>query len=233
MLDVLISQLKALRIHNSGYIFILIAAFLSFLFFYLVPIIGKVGFIITAFICYFFRDPRRVILQEENLILGPADGKVVYIKGIAPPVDWGLGSEKRTCVSIFLSVFDVHVTRAPVKGKIRQVFYEPGKFLNAALDKASSENERNIVIFNALSKNDLAVVQIAGLIARRIVCNVKQGQAVEAGERIGIIRFGSRVDIYLPLGVNSLVLEGQRIIGGETVIADINVYEPRLQGKIV
>jgi len=172
------------------------------------------------FCLYFFRDPARVPPARPGAILAPADGRVVGIVQAAPPAELGLGPAPRWRVAIFLSVLDVHVNRAPASGIVTRIAYRPGKFLNASLDKASEENERNAIAMRLADGRDLAVVQIAGLIARRILCQVQEGEAIEAGARFGIIRFGSRTDLYLPEGMQPLEREGQIMIGGETVIAE-------------
>jgi len=172
------------------------------------------------FCLYFFRDPERVPPERPGLLLAPADGRIVSVRQAVPPAELGLGAAPRWRVAIFLSVLDVHVNRMPADGTVTKIAYHPGAFLNASLDKASEENERNALAVRLPDGSDIAVVQIAGLIARRILCHVQEGQSVQAGERFGIIRFGSRTDLYLPEGVRSLVAEGQIMIGGETVIAE-------------
>jgi phosphatidylserine decarboxylase len=178
------------------------------------------GLAFTLFCLFFFRDPERVT-PPRPLIVAPADGRVVGIGPFVPPPELGLGPEPRWRVAIFLSVLDVHVNRSPAEGTVTRIVYRHGAFVNASLDKASDENERNALAMRLPDGRDLAVVQIAGLIARRIVCTVREGDALQAGERFGIIRFGSRTDLYLPLGVRPLVAEGQTMIGGETVIAEL------------
>lgn len=170
---------------------------------------------------YFFRDPPRGVPQEEGLLIAPADGLVQMVTQSAPPAELGLGDQPLTRVSIFLSVFDVHINRAPCAGTVEVVAYRPGKFLNAAADKASDENERMAIALRRADGNLIGFVQIAGWVARRIVCYVKPGQTIVAGERFGHIRFGSRTDLYLPVGARLLVAPGQRMIGGETVVADL------------
>jgi phosphatidylserine decarboxylase len=170
---------------------------------------------------YFFRDPPRGVPQEEGLLIAPADGLVQMVTQSAPPAELGLGDQPLTRVSIFLSVFDVHINRAPCAGTVEVVAYRPGKFLNAAADKASDENERMAIALRRADGNLIGFVQIAGWVARRIVCYVKPGQAIVAGERFGHIRFGSRTDLYLPAGARLLVAPGQRMIGGETVMAEL------------
>ncbi|MCS6932256.1 MAG: phosphatidylserine decarboxylase [Acetobacteraceae bacterium] len=179
------------------------------------------GALFTAFCLYFFRDPERVTPRRPRILVAPADGRVVSVAEAAPPAELGLGDAPRWRVAIFLSVLDVHVNRAPCDGRILRIAYRRGAFLNASLDKASELNERNAIAIRLPDGRDVAVVQIAGLVARRILCDVAEDQVVQAGERIGIIRFGSRTDLYLPPGVKPLVLEGQTMIGGETVIAEL------------
>ena len=173
------------------------------------------------FCLYFFRDPERVPPPRANTVLAPADGRVVSVMEALPPAELGLGPVPRWRIAIFLSVLDVHVNRIPVNGTITRIAYRHGSFVNASLDKASDDNERNALAIRLPDGRELAVVQIAGLIARRILCHVREGDAVRAGERFGIIRFGSRTDLYLPLGVRPLVIVGQTMIGGETVLAEL------------
>lgn len=179
------------------------------------------GALFVAFCLYFFRDPERHPPARPGLVLAPADGHVVSVVPAVPPAELGMGSEPRWRVAIFLSVLDVHVNRMPADGTVTRIAYHHGKFLSANLDKASEENERNAIALALPDGRDLAVVQIAGLVARRILCDAKVGDSVQAGDRYGIIRFGSRTDVYLPLGVQPLVSEGQTMIGGETVIAEL------------
>ena len=179
------------------------------------------GLIFTLFCLYFFRDPERVPPGRPSAILAPADGRVVSVAPALPPAELGLGAAPRWRVAIFLSVLDVHVNRMPADGTVTRIAYRHGAFVSAAMDKASESNERNAVAVRLADGRELAVVQIAGLIARRIVCQVREGDPVRAGSRFGLIRFGSRTDLYLPEGVNPLVTEGQYMIGGETVIAEI------------
>jgi len=179
------------------------------------------GLLFTGFCLYFFRDPERVPPGRPGLVLAPADGKVVSVVPAVPPEELGLGPAPRWRVAIFLSVLDVHVNRMPVDGTVTRVAYRHGKFLSANLDKASEENERNAVALALPDGRDLAVVQIAGLVARRILSDAKVGDVVQAGDRFGIIRFGSRTDVYLPEGVQATVSVGQTMIGGETVLAEL------------
>jgi phosphatidylserine decarboxylase len=179
------------------------------------------GLAFTLFCLYFFRDPERVPPGRPGLVLAPADGKIVSIAPVLAPPELSLGTAPRWRVGIFLSANDVHVNRMPADGTVTRIAYRHGKFLNASLDKASSDNERNAIVLRLPDGRELGVVQIAGFIARRIVCDVREGDAVTAGSRFGIIRFGSRTDLYLPEGVMPLVVEGQTMIGGETVIAEL------------
>ena len=183
--------------------------------------LGVVLGLVTAWVAWFFREPKRVTPTRPNLAVAPADGTVSHVVDAVPPAELGLGSQPMTRVSVFLSVFDVHVQRVPADGEVVQVSYHPGKFLSADLDKASEENERNTVWLRTVDGHDLVVVQIAGLVARRIVCEVAEGEKVAAGQTYGLIRFGSRVDLYVPRGSRVLVEAGQRTIGGETVLAEL------------
>lgn len=183
--------------------------------------LGVVLGLLTAWVAWFFREPKRVTPTRPNLAVAPADGTVSHVVDAVPPAELGLGSQPMTRVSVFLSVFDVHVQRVPAPGEVVQVSYHPGKFLSADLDKASEENERNTVWLRTTEGHDLVVVQIAGLVARRIVCEVAEGEKVTAGQTYGLIRFGSRVDLYVPRGSRVLVEAGQRTIGGETVLAEL------------
>lgn len=179
------------------------------------------GALFFAFCLYFFRDPERTPPPRPGLVLAPADGHVVSVVPAVPPVELGMGNEPRWRVAIFLSVLDVHVNRMPADGTVTRIAYHHGKFLSANVDKASEENERNAIALALPDGRDLAVVQIAGMVARRILCDAKVGDVVHAGDRYGIIRFGSRTDVYLPLGVLPLVSEGQTMIGGESVLAEL------------
>ena len=179
------------------------------------------GAVFLLFCLYFFRDPERVPPGRPSAVLAPADGRVVSVMTAVPPAELGLGPEPRWRVAIFLSVLDVHVNRMPASGTVSRIAYRHGTFVNASMDKASDNNERNALALRLPDGRDMAIVQIAGLIARRIVCQVREGDAVTAGSRFGIIRFGSRTDLYLPEGVRPLVVEGQLMIGGETVVAEL------------
>jgi phosphatidylserine decarboxylase len=179
-----------------------------------------VGLLFTLFCLFFFRDPERVPPGRAGAVVAPADGRVTSVAPAVPPAELGLGGAPRWRVSIFLSVLNVHVNRVPADGIITRIAYRHGSFINASLDKASEENERNALALRLADGREIAVVQIAGLIARRIVCSLREGDSVQAGQRLGIIRFGSRTDLYLPEGVRPLVVVGQTMIGGETVIAE-------------
>jgi phosphatidylserine decarboxylase len=212
-------------IHPEGYIFIAIFAVITLVAGWLFDPLFWIGLVLTIWCALFFRDPVRVTPQASDLVISPADGKVSAVGLAAPPPEMGLGAEPMLRISIFMSVFNVHVNRAPMAGRVAKIAYRPGLFLNADLDKASEDNERNgLVIDTAVGR--IGVVQIAGLIARRIVCFVEQGDSVDAGERFGLIRFGSRVDVYLPHGTRALVAEGTTAIAGETILADFHADEP-------
>ena len=205
-------------IRREGLPFVAILLFLALFFGWFWQPILWIGLILTAWCAYFFRDPPRVIPLDADIVVSPADGRVSAVAIGVAPKELGLGEQSRRRVSIFMSVFDCHVNRAPLPGTVKNIVYTPGTFLNAELDKASEGNERNGIVLNT-PRGPVGVVQIAGLVARRIACFVGEGEALAAGQRIGLIRFGSRVDVYLPLAANVLVAEGQRAIAGETVIA--------------
>lgn len=205
--------------HPAGYPFILGGIVAAFIGLFLWHPLTWAGLIFTLFCLYFFRDPVRVPPPRADVFLAPADGLVVSIGPAVPPAELGLGPVMRPRVAIFLSVLDVHVNRMPCAGTVTAIAYRAGTFVNAAMDKASEDNERNALALRLPGGAEIAVVQIAGLIARRILCEVTVGQEVIAGQRFGIIRFGSRTDLYLPVGATPLVAVGQRMIGGETVIA--------------
>ena len=185
------------------------------------PWLVWLGAAFMLFCLYFFRDPERVAPVREGVLVAPADGRVVSVVMAVPPGELDMGAAPRWRVAIFLSVLDVHVNRVPIDGTVTRIAYRHGKFLNASVDKASTDNERNALAIRLADGREIAVVQIAGLIARRILCDVREGDAVRTGARFGIIRFGSRTDLYLPEGVLPLVCEGQLMIGGETVIAEL------------
>jgi phosphatidylserine decarboxylase len=227
MSDILESMRRIfVPIHKEGYPFILIALVLTLLLAWLWSPLGWIGTILTLWVCYFFRDPPRVTPMREGLVVSPADGRVSMITTAVPPVEMQLPQEPMIRVSVFMNVFDCHVNRSPITGRIMQILYTPGLFLNAELDKASEDNERNALVIETGSGTRIGVVQIAGLVARRIVSFVKAGDALSTGERFGLIRFGSRLDIYLPVGTQVLVGLGQLSIAGETVLADLSGAEP-------
>ncbi len=221
-----------LPIHREGWPFIALFAVASALLGLLWAPLGWLGLVLTCWCVYFFRNPDRVTPSRPGLVVSPADGVVCLVGHAVPPVELGMGNEPRMRVSVFMSVFDVHVNRTPIDGRITKIAYKPGKFLNASLDKASEDNERMAVRMEAEGGRDIAFVQIAGLVARRIKCDLSEGQGVRAGERFGLIRFGSRVDVYLPDGVSPMVACGQRCIAGETVLADLASSEEARQGEV-
>jgi phosphatidylserine decarboxylase len=219
-------------IHPEGWKFIAAFAVGTLVLFAISSVLGWIGVLLTVWCVAFFRDPPRVTPTRAGLIVSPADGRVQMIEPAPPPPELDMGNDPRLRISIFMNPFDVHVNRAPADGKVTGVAYRPGAFFNAALDKASEENERQAIRFELTGGKDLAVVQIAGLLARRIVCEVSEGQDMRAGERIGMIRFGSRVDVYLDPDMVPLVIVGQRAVAGETVIADSAADEPARQGEV-
>jgi phosphatidylserine decarboxylase len=212
-------------IHQEGYPFIGGFALATLILFWIWAPLGWIGVVLTVWCALFFRDPARVTPQREGLVVSPADGRVSMVAPAVPPAELGLGDRPLPRVSIFMSVFNCHVNRSPVSGRIDRIAYRPGAFINAELDKASEDNERNSLIISS-SQGRIGVVQIAGLVARRIVCFVREGQSMTAGERFGLIRFGSRLDVYLPEGAKALVSEGQTAIAGETVLADLTLDDP-------
>lgn len=218
--------------HPEGRKFVAIFAGITFILFLIWEPLGWIGVGLTVWCYYFFRDPPRVTPTREGLMVSPADGVVSLLEPAVPPAELGLGDKPMTRVSVFMSVFNCHVNRLPCAGRISKVAYRPGKFLNASLDKASSDNERNGLTVTLPDGRQYGVVQIAGLVARRILCWSKEGQSLMTGERFGLIRFGSRLDIYLPEGVNPLVCIGQNMVAGETVIADLESTEQARSGGI-
>ncbi len=219
-------------VHREGYRFIAIFLIVSLILFWLLPdVFGWIGLGLTAWCAYFFRDPPRVTPLGEGLVISPADGRVSQVARVNVPPELDLGTGERTRVSIFMNVFDVHINRSPVDARIARLAYVPGKFVNADLDKASEDNERLGLTLDMADGSRLGVVQIAGLLARRIVPFAAEGDRLVAGQRFGLIRFGSRVDVYLPEGHNALVDVGQRTIAGETVIADLKSHEPPRPGR--
>ena len=219
-------------IHPDGWRFIGIAALATLVLFWLWEPLGWIGLIVTLWVAYFFRDPWRVTPIRDGLVVAPADGLVVSVEQAVPPRELGLGDAAMMRIGIFLNVLDVHVNRMAMSGRVVKLAYSPGKFLNASFDKASEENERMAIRLASSEGPDIAVVQIAGLVARRIVCNLVEGQEVVAGQRFGLIRFGSRTDVYLPPSWAVLGIVGQRVIGGETVIADARSHEPPPRGIV-
>ena len=221
-------KIVAVPMHKEGRKFVAIFAAISLVLLLIWQPLFWIGAGVTVWCYYFFRDPVRIIPQEEGLVMSPADGIVSLIEELTPPADMGLGNEPLTRVSVFMNVFNCHVNRAPIAGKVTSVVYHHGKFLNASLDKASMHNERNSVTIEAADGTRIGVVQIAGLVARRIVCFVSEGDTLGVGHRFGLIRFGSRLDVYLPKGVAPLVAVGQNAVAGETILADLaNPSQPR------
>ena len=212
-------------VHREGYPFIAAFAVAAFVLWLIWAPLGWIGLVVTVWCVYFFRDPIRVTPQREGLIVSPADGYVCSTGLFIPPPELGLGDRPMQRISVFMSVFDCHVNRSPVTGKITKIAYKAGLFLNADLDKASDDNERNGFVIETLD-GPVGVVQIAGLIARRIVCFSRQGETVGAGDRIGLIRFGSRVDVYLPEAAVPLLGLGAQAVAGETILADLRASEP-------
>ena len=223
--------------HKEGRRFVAIAAGITVALFLLAQIFSFVGFLawvmvgITIWVYYFFRDPKRYTPTREGLVVSPADGIISLIEPAVPPAELGMRPEALTRISVFMNVFNCHVNRAPVGGEIKAIAYRPGKFLNASLDKASVDNERNSLCIEMEDGRQIAVVQIAGLVARRIVCFSDPGQSLKTGERFGLIRFGSRLDVYLPEGVQPLVALGQTMVAGETVLAELFTEEPRREAR--
>ena len=206
------------KIHVEGYKFLVIAAIITIVFYSFSDFLGLIGLILTIWVYYFFRDPERVIIEDENYLASPADGEIIKVEETEGPKELGLENRKFKKISIFMNVFDCHVNRTPCGGKIEQILYKPGKFFNASLDKASEDNERNYFKIKDVHNNDIILVQIAGLVARRIVCEANKDQELKQGDRIGMIRFGSRADVYYE-GYEPLVKIGQRAISGETLLA--------------
>ena len=217
-------------VHREGYPFLAAFVAATVILFWLWQPLGWIGVVLTIWCYYFFRDPVRMVPDRAGLVVTPADGVISLIEPAVPPAELEMGDAALTRVSVFMNVFDCHVNRLPIAGTVRKVAYRPGKFLNASLDKASEDNERNALAVTLEDGREIAVVQIAGLVARRIVCDVKGGEKLPTGARFGMIRFGSRVDVYLPDGVQPLVVVGQIMTSGETVIADLESPEPRRMG---
>ena len=205
-------------IHTEGYKFLVIAGFITIILLFLNGFLGTIGLLLTIWVYYSFRDPERVIIEDDNYLVSPADGEVIKVEEVNGPKEVGLENKRFKKISIFMNVFDCHVNRTPCSGKVDQILYKPGKFFNASLDKASEDNEWNYYKIKDNSGNDIIVVQIAGLIARRIVCETNNNQDLNQGDRIGMIRFGSRADVFYE-NYEPLVKVGQKTISGETLIA--------------
>jgi len=208
-------------IHRAGFPFIAIFIVITLGLGWLWWPLSFLGVILTCWCAYFFRDPMRVTPIDDNLVISPADGRISFIGEVEPPAELGLGAEKKLRISVFMNVFNCHVNRFPVSGQVKAIIYRPGKFINAELDKASEHNERNGLVVNSLH-GDIGIVQIAGLVARRIICWGKVGEQAQAGKRFGLIRFGSRLDVYLPLHTKVQVGVGQKATAGETILASFD-----------
>lgn len=219
-------------IHPEGVIFGTIFFVVSVVLWHIFAPLGWIGFVLTLWCLYFFRNPDRIIPMRKGLIISPADGVVQSIGEVEVPEVLGLKEKKRVRVSVFMNVFNVHVNRIPLGGTIKKIHYHKGKFLNASLDKASEHNERQYMVVEAEDNTTIAFTQIAGLVARRIRCDVTEGDQMDAGQRFGLIRFGSRVDVFLPPTVNPLVSVGQTMVAGETVLADVLSKEEARDGEI-
>ncbi len=224
--------LPPLIIRREGWPFIAVSALATLGLFAVTQPLGWIGLIVTGWCVCFFRDPERVVPLGAGLVISPADGVVQAIATMPPPAELEMDEAPMRRISVFMNVFDCHVNRAPVGGMITRAAYRPGVFFNASLDKASEQNERRSLCIAMADGRMLAVVQIAGLVARRILCWVDEGQALGAGERFGMIRFGSRLDVYLPPGTRVLAAVGQRVIAGETVIAELDSSAPDREGEV-
>ena len=211
------------KIHTEGYKFIVIAVFITIIFLIINNFLGLIGILLTVWVYYFFRDPERTIIGDDSYLVSPADGEVIKVEEVDGPKELGLENKKFKKISIFMNVFDCHVNRTPCSGIVEDILYKPGKFLNASLDKASEDNERNYYKIKDKHGNDIVVVQIAGLVARRIVCETNKNQELNQGDRIGMIRFGSRADVYYE-NYEPLVKVGQTAISGETLLAKKLIY---------
>ena len=216
MLDIIFPPL-----HREGYRMLAIAVIITMLLILINKILGVIGFVLTVWVYYFFRDPERYPINDDAFLVSPADGVVSLIVNVRGPKELNMENKEFQRVSVFMNVFNCHVNRVPVTGKIDEIFYKPGKFIDASLDKASEDNERNLIKYSNGSGKTFAIVQIAGLIARRIICEVKQGQNLNQGDRIGIIRFGSRVDLYFDNDYKLLAKHGQTVVAGESLLAKI------------
>ena len=208
------------KIHAEGYKFLVIAGIITIIFYIFSSFLGLLGLVLTIWVYYFFRDPDRIIINDDNYLVSPADGEVIKVEEADGPKELGLENKKFKKISIFMNVFDCHVNRTPCSGKIEEILYKPGKFVNASLDKASEDNERNYYKIKDPHNNNIVLVQIAGLVARRICCYVSPGDTVQRGARFGFIRFGSRVDVYLPVNSRPLVTVGDKILAHSSAIAN-------------
>ena len=206
------------KIHAEGYKFLVISGIIALVLYSLSDFLGLIGSVLTIWVYYFFRDPERVIIDDDNYLVSPADGEIIKVEEVDGPKELSLENKRFKKISIFMNIFDCHVNRTPCSGMIEEILYKPGKFFNASLDKASEENERNYYKIKDSQNNNIIVVQIAGLIARRIVCESNKDQVLKQGDRIGMIRFGSRADVYYE-NYESLVKVGQKAISGETLLA--------------
>ena len=206
------------KIHAEGYKFLVISGIITIVFYSFSNFLGLIGLVLTIWVYYFFRDPDRIIIDDNNYLVSPADGEIIKIEEVDGPKELGLENKKFNKISVFMNVFDSHVNRTPCAGKIEEILYKPGTFVNASLDKASEDNERNYFKIKDTDNNDIIVVQIAGLVARRIVCESNKDQELKQGDRIGMIRFGSRADVYYE-NYQPLVKVGQKAISGETLLA--------------
>ena len=224
-------RIPFINVRPEGHLFIVIFVVVAIVFFTVAQWLGFIGIILVGWCIYFFRDPDRVTPIEDGLIISPADGVIQMVGDAAPPPELDMGEVPMRRVSIFMNVFDCHVNRIPIDGEIVKNSYRPGKFLNASLDKASEDNERRSLVIRTEKGVKVVFVQIAGLVARRIVCWVDQGQSLRAGERYGMIRFGSRIDVYLPKGTRLTAIPGQRAVAGETPIAQLGNSEEDQQGE--
>ena len=216
MLDIIFPPL-----HREGYRMLAIAVIITMLLILINKILGVIGFVLTVWVYYFFRDPERYPINDDSFLVSPADGVISLIVNVRGPKELNMENKEFQRVSVFMNVFNCHVNRVPVTGKIDEIFYKPGKFIDASLDKASDDNERNLIKYSNNAGKTFAIVQIAGLIARRIVCEVKEGQNLNQGDRIGIIRFGSRVDLYFDNDYKLLAKQGQTVVAGESLLAKI------------
>ena len=206
------------KIHAEGYKFLVISGIITIVFYSFSNFLGLIGLVLTIWVYYFFRDPDRIIIDDNNYLVSPADGEIIKVEQVDGPKELGLENKKFSKISVFMNVFDCHVNRTPCAGKIEEILYKPGTFVNASLDKASEDNERNYFKIKDTDNNNIVVVQIAGLVARRIVCESNKDQELKQGDRIGMVRFGSRADVYYE-NYQPLVKVGQKAISGETLLA--------------